>query len=551
MPVKRKRSGPVIMAGLIGLVKPLSLHMALAVLLGTLGHLCAIAIPVTGVWALYLAVTGAQEAAGRLFVPIAACGILRGVLHYGEQNRNHYIAFTLLKIIRDHVFGALRRLAPAKMDEKNKGSLISAVTGDIELLEVFYAHTISPILIALIVCSCMLVFFYRIHPLLMPIALAAYVLVGAVIPILSGGRLRQEGAEVREGAADLSAFILDSLHGLKETLRFAREGARMEEIDARSRAIGKARESLSRKTGFYAGVTEAVILLADLGMLFACAALHQSGAIGLEGVLLAQAGIMSSFGPAAALSALAGSLTHTLAAGDRILDLLSEEPEVEEVTNGCDPAFERMACERVGFSYGGGEKVLDGFDLEVPGRGITGITGRSGTGKSTVLKLLMRFRDVQTGRVTLSGEDVKNVNTASLRACQAYVTQDTELFRDTVENNIRIGRGNASREEVIAAAKKAGIHDFILSLPRGYDTGVGEMGGMLSSGERQRISLARAFLSDAPLILLDEPTSNLDTLSEGRILHSLDEARGEKSIVLVSHRPSVKALADRDWTVEK
>ncbi len=549
--MKNRRGGIVIMARLIGLLRPLSPHMVLAVLLGTLGHLCAIAIPLLGARALYLACTGEGAAAARLFIPIAAAGLLRGALHYGEQNRNHFIAFTLLKIIRDHVFGALRRLAPAKMDVKNKGDLISTVTGDIELLEVFYAHTISPIAIAVLVSLCMLVFFYTVHPLLPLPALLAYVTVGALIPILSGGRLRDEGVRVREGAGALSAFVLDSLHGMKETLRYSREKERMEEIDRRSEEIGRAQEGLARKNGFHAGVTGVVILFFDLLVLLICILLYRSGDIGAGEVLLAQTGIMSSFGPVAALSALAGSLTHTLAAGERVLSLLEEEPLTPDVKDGRDVSFSCMAAERVAFAYEKGNPVLSDFSMEIPDRGITALTGRSGTGKSTVLKLLMRFRDPDSGRVTLSGEDLRGVNTRSLRACQAYVTQDTVLFNDSIENNIRIGRLDATREEVVESAKKAGIHDFIMTLPRDYETGAGEMGGMLSSGERQRIALARAFLSHAPLILLDEPTSNLDTLSEGRVLQALSEVRREKSVVLVSHRPAVKALADRSRTVEE
>lgn len=549
--MKTRRSGLRIMMRLIGLLRPLSPHMVLAILLGTLGHLCAISITVLGTQALFLAVSGQTEAAKQMFLPIAAAGILRGVLHYGEQNRNHYIAFTLLKIIRDHVFGAMRRLAPAKMDIKNKGDLISTVTSDIELLEVFYAHTISPIAIAVIVSLCMLVFFGTLHPLMIPLALLAYVTVGAVIPIVSGGAMKDEGVMVREGAGQLSAFILDSLRGIRETLRYGREEQRMEEIDQRSKQISKSQERLARKNGFSGGVTEMVILIFDLAMLMLSLSLYQSGAIGLRELLLAQTGIMSSFGPVAALSALAGSLTQTLASGERVLNLLDEQPEVVEVTDGRDVAFETMACEHVDFSYTGKEKVLKDFSLEILPKGITGVTGPSGTGKSTVLKLLMRFHDVSSGRVTLSGEDIRNVNTRALRACQAYVTQDTQLFNDTIENNIRLARMDATREEVIEAAKKASIHDFIMTLPRDYDTGVGEMGDMLSSGEKQRIAMARAFLSEAPLILLDEPTSNLDTLNEGRILKSLDAVRKEKSIVLVSHRPSVKAVADRSCTVQE
>ncbi|MBQ9211705.1 MAG: ABC transporter ATP-binding protein [Clostridia bacterium] len=549
--MRTRRGGFRIMAGLIGLLRPLSPHMLLAILMGVLGHLCAIAIPVGGAWALYLVWAGEGAAARRLFPWIAAAGLLRGALHYGEQNRNHYIAFTLLKIIRDHVFGALRRLAPAKMDSRNKGELISTVTSDIELLEVFYAHTISPIAIAVLVSLCMLGFFGWLHPWMVPLALGAYVSVGALLPLFAGGRMKEEGVQVREGAGNLSAFLMDSLRGVREILRYGQGGNRLEALDARSREIGEAQGQLARKNGFYGGMTEMVILLFDLGMLLLCVYLYQRGEIGLREALLAQVGLMSSFGPVAALSALAGSLTNTLAAGERVLSLLEEQPETADILEGAEVSFREMEMREVDFAYPEGSKVLRDFSLEIPEKGIIGITGCSGTGKSTALKLLMRFYDPQAGRVTLSGRDLRQVKTASLRRNQAYVTQETQLFNDSIENNIRIGRMDATRAEVEAAAKMASIHDFIQTLPRGYDTGIGEMGEMLSSGERQRIALARAFLSQAPLILLDEPTSNLDTLNEGRILKSLDEVRKEKSIVLVSHRPAVKAVADRSFMVQE
>ena len=361
--------------------------------------------------------------------------------------------------------------------------------------------------------------------------------------------MEDDGTAVREGAGSLSALILDSLHGLKETIRYGAHARQGQAMDQKSCEIGKAQEKLSRKSGFYAGLTEAVILLFDFAMLLLLTGLYQRGAIGMQAVLLGQVGLMSSYGPVAALSALAGSLTNTLAAGNRVLDLLDEEPELRDVTDGQDIEFESMDMEHASFSYLPGTPVLQDFSLHIPEKGITGITGPSGTGKSTALKLLMRFHDVSEGRVALSGLAIQHVNTVSLRAAQAYVTQDTWLFHDSIENNIRIARMDATHEEVVTAAKKASIHDFIMTLPRGYDTGVGEMGDMLSSGERQRIALARAFLSEAPLILLDEPTSNLDTLNEGRILQSLDAVRKEKSIVLVSHRPSVKAVADHSCTV--
>ena len=547
--MKTRRSGIKIMAQLIKLLKPLSGHMFLAILFGVLGHLCAISVTVLGSQALYHAATGAGDAAKRMFVFIGVFAVLRGVLHYIEQNRNHYIAFTLLAIIRDHVFGALRRLAPAKMDAKNKGDLISTITSDIELLEVFYAHTVSPIAIAILTSVVMLVFFGTLHPLFILIALCAYLLVGAVLPLTASRFMKDGGVAVRDGAGALSGFILDSLRGLSETLRFGQTEKRGNDLDAQSDGLNAAQKKLSTQQGHESAITDAVIILFSLIMLIAALALYSAGSIGFREVLLAVVGMMSSFGPVAALSALAGSLTQTLAAGERVLSLLEEEPEVRDVVDGKDVIFTEMRCESVDFSYDGKEKVLDGFSMEIPETGITGITGPSGSGKSTALKALMRFRDVNSGRVTMSGEDVKAINTASLRRNQADVTQETQIFKDTIENNIKIADMTATREQVIEAAKKASVHDFILTLPQDYETNVGELGELLSSGERQRIGLARAFLSDAPLILLDEPTSNLDTLNEGRILMTLDAARKERSIVLVSPRPSVKAVADRSYAV--
>ena len=552
METKTRRSGTTIMAQLIKLLKPLSGHMLLAITLGVLGHLCAISVTVLGAMTLIRIVDPAADGSVTgMFVCIGVFAVLRGVLHYGEQNRNHYIAFTLLALIRDHVFGALRRLAPAKMEAKNKGELISTITSDIELLEVFYAHTVSPIAIAVLTSLIMLIFFGTLNPCFALIALCAYVTVGAVLPLVSSRFMKEDGVAVRNGAGTLAGFVLDSLRGLGETLRFGRAGKRREDLDARSDALNASQGRLSTRQGIEAGITDALIVCFSLLMMIAALVLYSAGTVGFREVLLAVVGMMSSFGPVAALSALAGSLSQTLAAGERVLSLLEEEPAVKDVTGKNDVRFREMRCENVDFSYDGAEKVLDGFTMAVPETGITGITGPSGSGKSTVLKALMRFRDVDSGEVSMSGVDVREINTLSLRHNQAYVTQETQLFKDTIENNIKIANLGASREQVVEAAKKASVHGFIMTLPQGYDTGVGELGELLSSGERQRIGLARAFLSDAPLILLDEPTSNLDTLNEGHILRTLDAVRREKSIVLVSHRPSVKAVADRSCSVRK
>ena len=548
---KKRRSGIKIMSQLIKLLKPLTGHMILAVIMGVLGFLCAISITVLGVYALYLAPDKANAGTVKtLFWCVGIFAVLRGVLHYAEQNRNHYIAFTLLALIRDHVFGAMRRLAPAKMDTKSKGDLISAITSDIELLEVFYAHTVSPICIAVITCLVMLVFFGTLHPAFIIVGFLAYITVGAVIPLVSSKFTKEDGLRFRDGTGELSGFMLDTLRGLSETLRFGKTKQRSDEMDRRSDELAAIQERVKKQEGRTSAVTELAIMFFSVSMLLLGIGLYKNGTVGFKEVLLAATGMTSSFGPVAALSNLAGSLTYTLASGERILSLLEEQPETADITNGRNVQFEDMQCENISFAYDD-EKVLDGFTMTVPKTGITGIVGRSGTGKSTALKMLMRFHDVQSGEVTMSGKNVRNINTVSLRSNQAYVTQDTQLFNDTVENNIKIADMNATREQVIEAAKKASVHDFIMTLPLEYDTNVGELGELLSSGERQRIGLARAFLSSAPLILLDEPTSNLDTLNEGHILKMLDGVRHEKSIVLVSHRPSVKALADCSYSVKE
>ena len=546
----RKRSSFSIMRRMLKLVKPLAGHMVLSVVLGVLGFLCAISVTVLGSLALYRAMSSdTAQTAKQLFVVVLILAVLRGVLHYGEQNRNHFIAFTLLALIRDRVFASLRRLAPAKLDTKEKGALISMITSDIELLEVFYAHTISPVCIAVLTCAIMLAFFGTLHPWFILIAACSYVLVGAVIPLVSSKFVKEDGLRFRAGAASLSSFLLDSMRGLLETIRYHGATRRMEEMDARTDDQNAIQKRLKFHEGISGGVTDAAILMCSLAMLLAGLSLYQKGQIAVWAVLLSTVGMLSSFGPVVALSNLSGSLTLTLASGERVLDLLDETPEVQDVTNGKDVTFCGMRAEHVEFSYGH-ENVLQNFSAAVPQTGILSITGPSGSGKSTALKLLMRFRDPNSGKITMSGEDLRSVNTKSLRNNQAYVTQETQLFNDTIENNIKIADLSASHEAVVEAAKKASVHDFIETLPQGYDTNVGELGDLLSDGEKQRIGLARAFLSDAPLILLDEPTSNLDTLNEGHILQVLERAKKEKSIVLVSHRPSAKAVADTSVTVE-
>ncbi|WP_282741662.1 amino acid ABC transporter ATP-binding/permease protein [Olsenella uli] len=536
-----------VMRRMLGLARPMAGTIALAVLFGIVGHLCATFIPV-------LAVAAGLSAAGVIAHPsgltltsviavLVAMSIVRGVLHYIEQTCNHYIAFKLLASIRDRVFASLRRLAPAKLAGADKGSLISTITADVELLEVFYAHTISPICIAVGTSIVMIVFMGSLHPLFGLVGLVAYLVVGALVPVLLSRLTGDTGRRCRELAGDLSGFVLDSLRGLREARQFGAGGRRLEELDSRSRELVRVQGLLNDRSSDGNAITSGLILLFGLGQLVLGALLFQAGSVGAGAVVLATVSILSSFGPTTALAALGVTLQGTIASGARVLAILDEEPVVPEQEGGCDVEFSGAAAEHVSFSYGG-EQILSDVSAEVPANGIVGITGRSGSGKSTLCRLLMRFWDVDEGRVALSGKDVRDINTSSLREAEALVEQDTHLFHDSILDNLLLARPDATREQVEEACKAASVHDFIMSLPQGYDTMVGELGDTLSGGERQRLGLARAFLHGAPFLLLDEPTSNLDSLNEGAILRSLGEQRASRTVLLISHRASTMGIAD-------
>ena len=481
----------------------------------------------------------------------------RGILHYVEQYCNHFIAFKLLAIIRHKVFAALRKLCPAKLEGRDKGNLISIITTDIELLEVFYAHTISPIAIATLTSIIMVIFIGRYHWLAGLLALAAYLIVGVAIPMWNGKRGSQKGMEFRTNFGELNSFVLDSLRGLDETIQYGQGEKRKEQMSERSQNLAGMQESLSKMEGSQRSFTNMVILLASFGMLALTIWLYAKGEMGFEGILTCTIAMMGSFGPVVALSSLSNNLNQTLASGERVLSLLEETPLVEEIpgdveTSGAESmehGFTGAEAENVTFAYGE-EVILDNYSLKLQPGKITGIHGASGSGKSTLLKLLMRFWDVQDGSVSVDGTDARKIPTKHLRDMESYVTQETHLFHDSIANNIAIAKPGASREEIMEAAKKASIHDFIMTLPKGYDTEVGELGDTLSGGEKQRIGIARAFLHECPLILLDEPTSNLDSLNEGIILKSLKESAKKKTVVLVSHRVSTMNVADVVYEME-
>ncbi len=441
------------------------------------------------------------------------------------------------------MFAALRKLCPAKLEGRDKGNLISVITSDIELLEVFYAHTISPIVIAVLTSLVMVLFIGQFSVAAGVLALAGYAAVGAVIPLFFGSRGGDRGMEFRNAFGELNSFILDSLRGLDETIQYRRGEKRRKEMRERSGQLGEMQKSLNRLEASQRSVTNLVILLFSFAMLFLMIGLKQAGSADLTGMLVGTIAMMGSFGPVTALAGLSNNLNQTLASGERVLSILEEEPQVEEVTGAASVSFTDAAADNVDFAYEE-EQILKDYSIKIPKGKVVGIHGASGSGKSTLLKLLMRFWDVQGGQILISGRDVRGINTSDLREMESYVTQETCLFHDSIANNIAVGKPGASREEIMEAAQKASIHDFIMTLPDGYETEVGELGDTLSGGEKQRIGIARAFLHDAPFILLDEPTSNLDSLNEGIILKSLKEGKGDKTVLLVSHRKSTMNLAD-------
>lgn len=563
-----RRSAPSIMWRMMGLVRPLAGWLVLAVALGSIGMLTAAFVPAFGAFGLMAAL--GHNALGLGLVAAcaacAACGITRGPLHYGEQLCNHYIAFRLLAHIRDLVFGALRQLAPAKLEGRGKGELVSLVTSDIELLEVFYAHTISPIAIALVCTAVFEGFLLAVSPELAGIALVAYAVLGVLLPLVSAKACGTTGRQSREGAGKLGAFVLDSLRGASETIQFAGGADRSRALGELTEQVGAVDARLKRRQAASEAVADSLILVANLVMLGRALQLVAAGTIDFAAAFVAVFTFVSSFGSVMAVSRLGASLQETLASGARVLDLLDEQPQCAEVTDGQNVEFAGAAAEHVSFSYVGGagaddagqaagetaaSLILDDVTCTFAPGTMTCIMGRSGSGKSTLLKLLMRFWDPTAGAITVSGVDARRINTASLRSHEAYMTQDTHLFCGTVRENLLVARADATDAELLDACQSASLTALIDRLPQGLDTPVAELGDSLSGGERQRIGLARIFLNDAPFILLDEPTSALDALNEAAVMQAVDELkRRGKTIVLVSHRASTCAFADRSLSVE-
>lgn len=542
--MENRRSGLTIMKQLIGLIKPLVPIMLLAIFFGVIGFLCAIFLTILAGKSIVMILSHQISGLTMMITMMIVIALSRGILHYFEQYCNHYIAFRLLAMIRHKVFAALRKLCPAKLEGKDKGNLISIITSDIELLEVFYAHTISPIAIAVIVSLIMIIYIASLNIIAGIIAFVAYLCIGVMIPLWNGKRTGKAGMEFRNELGNLNSFILDSMYGLDEIMQYDKGIERAKQINRHSLDLSKLQLNLYYYEGTQRAATNLAIQFFSWLMIFVMLMQYSMHTILFENMLLCIIAMMGSFGPVVALSSLSNNLHQTLASGERVLSILEERPVVDEIKEGKQIKFEDVVLNDVTFSYDH-QNILEDFSMSFSKGKTIGIHGPSGSGKSTILKLLMRFWDVNSGSITISDTDIKEIQTRNLRAMEAYVTQETWLFHDTIAKNIQVGNLKATQEEIEEAAKKANIHDFIMSLPQGYSTNVGELGDTLSGGERQRIGIARAFLHQSDLLLLDEPTSNLDSLNEGIILKTLKEETVSRTVILVSHRDSTMSIADK------
>jgi ATP-binding cassette subfamily C protein len=479
-----------------------------------------------------------------------SCGVLRGILRYIEQYFNHCIAFRLLAVLRDKIFKALRVLAPAKLESKQKGPIIAMITSDIETLEVFYAHTISPIFIAILMSIIVCVFVGMMSSwLLSLVAFIGFVWIGIIVPMISSKALKESGVRYREEFSAFNAYFLDSIKGIKDIVLNNAGPEREKEVNARSEKLLKETKSMKKNSTKAAAETELAVSFFNILTLAVGIYLVSINALTIGRMIIGVTTVFGSFGPVIAVAASPSNLTQTFASGDRVLNLLQEKPVVEEVRGKEDIAYDNLAINNLSFGYDD-SPILSNVSMKAKKGEIIGIVGRSGCGKSTLLNLMLRFWQKDHGEILYNGIDVDNVNTDSLLKNVTMVSQSTYLFDMSIEDNLKIAKQNATQAELEEACKMASIHDFIVSLPMGYETQVGALGDKLSAGEKQRIGLARAFLRGSELILLDEPTSNVDSINEGIILKALAEQKSKKSIILVSHRESTMAIADRIYKVE-
>lgn len=542
------------MANLIKLVAPLKLQMTLAIILGVLGFLLSFGLGIFGGYAMVTLLPESMKVGfdtipfgghdfGYYIMLLIVCALLRGLLHYLEQFCNHFIAFRILAEIRHKVFKAMRRLAPAKLEGENQGDLISIIMGDIELLEVFYAHTISPIFIASIVTVIMFGLYASVNIWVALLALLSQLSIGVIIPMIASKKSNAIGMEIRKNLGQLNGKFLDELRGIKEVIQFNYGENALSEIEESTKKTWVNQDKLKVQIANQQSNTDSVIIIFSLLQLILCLFLVGNSIITPAQAFIVVLTQVSTFAPYIALANLGTTLSQTFACGNRVLNLLEEEPEVEENTTGVEVSLDKIAIENINFAYND-RQILQDLNLEIKKGDTIGIMGSSGSGKSTLLKLIMRFWDPQEGKISINNVNLKDIKTKSIYDNIDYMTQTTILFAGTLRDNLKIAKRDATDDEIYEALKKASIYDHVVGLKHGLDTRVSDLGDNFSGGERQRIGLARCFLTGSNLILLDEPTSNLDSYNEAIILNSILEEKDNRTVILVSHRESTLGLCD-------
>lgn len=547
-----KRSVFKIILELIKLIGSFIGIILLAVLMGTIGFILAMNITVFGALAIikFLNINVALSYT-TIFIVIIASGILRGLVRYCEQYFNHYIAFRLLAIIRGKIFDKLRELSPAKLDSKNKGEIISIIQSDIETLEVFYAHTVSPFLIALLTSTCVVLFIGLMTSWTLAIvALVSYIIIGIVVPVIYYKVNNKYGIEYRKKLGIFEEYYLDSIYGHYEVLSSGNEGNRLEKVSNMSKSLIDLNKGLDKKAALFKNVTNTIIVIMNIVIVLVGSYSLKNNLIESPMIILAYVTLTSSFGSVLALAQLPGNLAMTFASGNRVLDLLEEKPMIEDNKTDNPFVFESLEIKNVSFKYDK-TSILSNVIMNINKNEIVGILGPSGCGKSTLLKLLMRFYDVDGGEILYNGRNIKEISIKDLYDNVNLFSQTTYLFTGTIMENLLIANPKATQEEVIEACKNASIYKYIKSLPKGFDTKISDLKDNLSSGEKQRLGLARVFLRKPKLLLLDEATSNIDAINEGIILNALKRYKQDMTVIMISHRKSTLSICDRIYELKK
>lgn len=530
---------------LLAFIRPVKGKVCLAVFLGIVSNLAVIAIPLIGTYEVIAVMSNQNTRPMQALLWMVGCGIIRGVGRYGEQYLNHDIAFRLLALIREQIFATLRRLGPAKLIGKKSGDMVTAITTDVEALEVFFAHTISPVLIAFGTTIVTVGFLWQYDLLLALILFIGQLLVGVLIPVVGYRQNKALGDDYQRTFVQLNQTVMEDITSLQDIAQYDLEEEQMKKLTEAGQALnGQYKKRLAQESSLKI-CGEAVLLATAVCILIVGI---QTGA-SLRSVLLGTVISLSSFGPVLALNGLGSALLTTLASSRRLYLLTQEQPVVDFlISHEKTETFDSCEVEALSFTYPNETSaVLSNLSLEIKKGNIIGIGGESGNGKSTLLKLLMRYWDPQKGKIILNRVNLKELQEESLHRVEGVMEQTTFIFEDTIENNIGLGKQQATLEEITTAAEKASLHEWILSLPEGYQTKIGGSSRNVSDGERQRIGMARLFLQDAPFLLLDEPTSNLDYLNEQSILHALSSGIKDKTVLLISHRETTLNIASEQY----